>query len=499
MSRPVLLGLAGAGLFIAALDAYVVVTLLPAMVGDVGLTIEHFERATPIVTGFLAGYVVAMPLLGAYSDVRGRVPVYAVCMAGFAVGSAMTATAGLWDFAGLPWLVAGRFIQGVGGGGLVPLSLALAADLYRDRTRAYALGSVAAVQEAGSVFGPLYGAALAAAAAGAGGWRFAFWLNLPLAAICTAGLTAGTRRSELPSGAASSSIDWLSAALLGVGLGLLVLALYPDDPEHRATNELLVPVGLGAVAALALYGWRQLGRLEPLIPRELLRSRTFAGATAANVLIGAALIVALVDVPILGRLVFNLDELGSGLLLTQFLIGVPVGALAGGLLAARLGERATAAVGIVLAAIAFLQMSGWRADELTLHAGPLRQADIALAICGLGFGVVIAPLTASVLALTRGQSHGLATSLVVLARTMGMLVGLSALTAFGLHRFHQILGSPVLTDPDLRTRIKHLEELVAAAFLQEYREIFVIAAALCLLAALVIAFALRPARMSGDT
>jgi len=499
LSRPVLLGLAGAGLFIAALDAYVVVTLLPAMVGDVGLTIEHFERATPIVTGFLAGYVVAMPLLGAYSDVRGRVPVYAVCMAGFAVGSAMTATAGLWDFAGLPWLVAGRFIQGVGGGGLVPLSLALAADLYRDRARAYALGSVAAVQEAGSVFGPLYGAALAAAAAGAGGWRFAFWLNLPLAAICTAGLTAGTRRSELPSGAASSSIDWLSAALLGVGLGLLVLALYPDDPEHRATNELLVPVGLGAVAALALYGWRQLGRLEPLIPRELLRSRAFAGATAANVLIGAALIVALVDVPILGRLVFNLDELGSGLLLTQFLIGVPVGALAGGLLAARLGERATAAVGIVLAAIAFLQMSGWRADELTLHAGPLRQADIALAICGLGFGVVIAPLTASVLALTRGQSHGLATSLVVLARTMGMLVGLSALTAFGLHRFHQILGSPVLTDPDLRTRIKHLEELVAAAFLQEYREIFVIAAALCLLAALVIAFALRPARTSGDT
>src|SRR5437879_2224486 len=158
------------------------------MMGDVGLTIERLEQGTPIVTGFLAGHVVAMPLLGAYSDVRGRVPVYAVCMAGFAVGSAMTATAGLWDFAGLPWLVAGRFIQGVGGGGLVPLSLALAADLYRDRTRAYALGSVAAVQEAGSVFGPLYGAALAAAAASAGGWRFVFWSNLPLAALCTAAL-----------------------------------------------------------------------------------------------------------------------------------------------------------------------------------------------------------------------------------------------------------------------------------------------------------------------
>jgi hypothetical protein len=112
---------------------------------------------------------------------------------------------------------------------------------------------------------------------------------------------------------------------------------------------------------------------------------------------------------------------------------------------------------------------------------------------------VIAPLTAAVLALTRGESHGLATSLVVIARTMGMLIGLSALTAFGLYRFHQILGTPVLTDPDLRERVKHLERLVAAAFLQEYREIFLIAAGLCLAAAVLIAFALRPARTSGGT
>ncbi|TMC80162.1 MAG: MFS transporter, partial [Chloroflexi bacterium] len=157
MNRRVLLALAGAGLFVAALDAYVVVTLLPAMMGDVGLTIERLEQGTPIVTGFLAGYVVAMPLLGAYSDVRGRVPVYVACMAAFAAASVVTATAGLWDFAGLPWLVAGRFIQGLGGGGLVPLSLALAADLYRGQSRTLALGSVAALQEAGSVFGPIYG------------------------------------------------------------------------------------------------------------------------------------------------------------------------------------------------------------------------------------------------------------------------------------------------------------------------------------------------------
>jgi len=498
-SRRLVLGLAGAGLFAAALDAYVVVTLLPAMTGDVGVTIENFEQATPIVTGFLAGYVVAMPLLGAYSDARGRIPVFVACLAAFALGSVITATSGLWTFAGLPWMVAGRFVQGIGGGGLVPLALALAADLYRGRSRTIALGSVAGLQEAGSVLGPIYGATVSAAAAGAGGWRFVFWLNVPLAAACALGLLATARRVEGAAGVAASTIDWAGALLLGAGLGALVFALYPDDPEHRALNALFIPAGLIAVVLLAAYGWRQVRQLEPLIPRELLRSRAFIGVTAANVLIGAALIVTLVDVPILGRLVFNLEALDSGLLLTQFLVGVPFGAVAGGFLAARLGNRVTGAAGVVVSAIAFGQMSTWSANELSLHLGPIRQADVALALCGLGFGLVIAPLTAGVLALTRGESHGLATSLVVLARTMGMLVGLSALTAFGLYRFHQILGTPVVSDPDLRDRVKHLEQLIGAAFLQEYREIFLIAAGLCLVAAAIIAFALRPARTNGGT
>jgi MFS family permease len=495
--RAVLLGIAGAGLFIAALDAYVVVTLLPSMIADVGLTIDRFEQATPIVTGFLGGYVVAMPLLGAYSDARGRAPVYAACMAAFVAGSVITATSGLWNLPGIQWMIAGRVLQGLGGGGLVPLSLALAADLYQGSSRTLALGWVAGLQEAGSVFGPLYGASLALLASSVGGWRFVFWLNVPLAALCAAGLVIATRRStSAASSRTSASIDWISAALLGLGLGLVVVALYPDDPDHRATSAYLLPAGLASVIVLALYGWRQVRRLEPLVPRELLRSRSFIGAAVSNLLIGAALMVALVDVPVLGRLVFNLDQLGSGLLLSRFLAGVPVGAVLGGWLAGKMsgrmsgkisgqtGGRLVAVAGILLSAGAFLQMSTWPANELSLSVGPVRQADIALFVCGLGFGVVIAPLTAAVLALTRDQSHGLATSLVVLARTMGMLVGLSALTAFGLYRFHQILGTPALTG-DLKARVDQLAKLVAAAFLQEYREIFTAAAVMCALTALV--------------
>lgn len=490
--RPLLLGLAGAGLFLAALDAYVVVTLLPAMTADVGLTIENLEQAAPIVTGFLGGYVVAMPLLGAYSDARGRAPVYAGCMAIFALGSAITATAGLWDFARLPWMVAGRVLQGVGGGGLVPLSLALAADLYPTARRTLALGSLAGLQEAGSVLGPLYGATLAAATTAVGGWRFVFWLNIPLAAVCAAGLLLGSRKAAASSNPRGGKIDWTSAALLGLGLGLLVIALYPDDPEHRAIGAFFVPAGAGSLVVLAVYVWRQYGRLTPLIPSELLRSRGFIGSTVANLLVGGALMVVLVDVPVLGRLVFGQDQLGSGLLLTRFLIGVPVGAVLGGWLAGRLGGRLTATAGLAIATAAFLQMSGWQSNELSLRIGPFARTDVALGACGLGFGMVIAPLAAAVLDRTRGENHGLASSLVVLARTMGMLIGLSVLTAFGLYRFHQILGTPNLTEPDLHTRLDHLARLVSAAFLQEYREIFTIAAGLCVVAALVVVLTLGP-------
>ncbi|MEA2629068.1 MAG: hypothetical protein QOJ10_1528 [Chloroflexota bacterium] len=499
--RALLLGLAGAGLFVAALDAYLVVTLLPAMISDVGLTIDRFEQATPIVTGFLCGYVIAMPLLGAYSDVRGRAPVYAICVAVFAAGSAVTATAGLLNVPGMPWLVTGRVLQGLGGGGLVPLSLALAADLYGNGGRAVALGAVSGLQEAGSVFGPLYGATIAAAASALGGWRFVFWLNLPLAATCGLGLLVASRNTtKAPArqeSAQESAVDWRSASLLGLGLGLLVLALYPDDPTQRATNGLVIPLGILSLLVLVFYGRRQVRSLEPLIPRDLLRSRRFLGVCGANLIIGAALMVALVDVPILGRLVFNLDQLASGLLLTQFLLGVPVGAVIGGLLAGRVGGRTTAVLGMLCSAAAFVQMSGWQAGELALRLGPIRPADIALGACGLGFGIVIAPLTAAVLDLTRAQNHGLASSLVVLARVMGMLIGLSALTAFGLFRFRQILGTPLLTDPDVRARVDHLARLVAAAFLQEYREIFTIAAGLCVLAALVILLTLGRAPAQG--
>ncbi len=168
--RPrLLLGLASVAVAFAAADTYVVVLALPEMMNAVGVPIDQLQRAAPIVSGFLLGYVAMLPLIGRIADLRGRVPVLVAALVVFAAGSLITALA--YD---MPSMVTGRFLQGVGGGGLVPATLALVADLYPADRRGVPLGVVSAVQEIGSVLGPLFGAVVLAFA----DWRVIFAINL---------------------------------------------------------------------------------------------------------------------------------------------------------------------------------------------------------------------------------------------------------------------------------------------------------------------------------
>jgi MFS family permease len=496
---------------LAAADTYVVVLALPDMMAGVGLGIDALQEATPIISGFLLGYIAVLPLIGRLSDLVARQRILLACLSLFVVGSAITAVS-----VELPVLVGGRVLQGIGGGGLVPATLALVADLWPPERRGMPLGVVGGVQELGSVLGPLLGAAVLAVA----DWRAIFWLNVVLGIVIAVVLTltggpdarprlrvlptvlgltalgsglltlvaptslatdvtlgipfvpfAGTGRLATPMGVltivlllatlatlatsarapvASGSflavlrqVDLLGAFCIAVALGCLVLTFASADPAREVVGPwgwALVPLGL---VALAAYIWRHRTAREPLVPRGLLTTRgasRVAPALLVSVLVGVALVAIVVDVPVLARLTMTGSQTTAALLLVRFLVAVPVGALAGGWLLQRLGPAIVAAAGLVLAGAGLLVMSGWGLGSLQSWS-----TTPVLTLAGLGLGLALAPVNAAALASAPHDAHGVVSSLVVLARMVGMVVGLALLTAIGLHRFYVAVAA--LPDP----------------------------------------------------
>jgi MFS family permease len=581
-----LLTLAAVAVAFAAADTYVVVLALPDMLGSVGYSSEELQRAAPIISGFLLGYVAMLPLIGRIADLRGRVPVLVAAMVVFALGSLVTALS--YD---MPSMVAGRFLQGLGGGGLVPATLALVADLYPAERRAVPLGIVSAVQEAGSVIGPLFGAVVLAVA----DWRAIFLINLAVGLVLAAGLKvlpsvvgqdalpavrggappaveegadpvveegalarvskpppdfagaflllitlaagalvfvrpsqllrdltwgqlfipfAGDGRWLTPIGAVAMAAallflvrcatarrplvdlpgwwrsmreaDLLGAVYLAVALGGVILAFATADPAV----ELFADQGwwyLGASAVSAVAFVVHIRSAErPLVPRGALRATPAWGAVLVSFFVGAALIAAVVDIPVFARTTIYRDsQLDAALVLVRFLIALPVGAVIGGYLTRRFGAGPVAAVGMLMSAGGFLWMTSWEME--TLHHF---DANIPLVLCGFGFGLALPPINAAILASTADDVHGLASAFVVVGRMVGMLVGISALTAIGLRRFYAAQEDnplpPAREVCEGRSRCKAFSDLIAGQGIPQEHTVFA-GAAVCAIVAAVLA------------
>lgn len=487
---------AGTAVLLASLDAYVVVTILTDIIHDLGIPINELQRATPIITGYLLAYIAAMPLLGQLSDRLGRTRVLQGSLAAFALGSAVSALAG-----SLPVLVGARVFQGAAAGALLPVTFAVVGDLWEEHDRQVPLGLVGSVQELGSVLGPLYGALLAAAI----GWRGLFWVNLPLSAVAIA-IVGRTKPGRGPT--PGRKVDLLGGLLLAAGLALVIIGLYNPNPSQGV----LPSWGLWAVAGgvLLLAGfvvWERRAPVRLLTPAPG-RVAPFSAALGTSFLSGAALMVTLVDVPLVAETILGDGSLGAALLLLRFLVALALGAALGGYFARRLGDRQVAFGGLLVAAAGYLLMAHWPIDVLGPHYGigalGLPRADVDLVIAGLGLGVVVAPLASVVLRASTAGDHGAASAGVVAARMTGMLVGIGALAAWGLHRFNGLtanLAPPLISGTPSASSAAALAAYEAAlkmALHTEYSEIFLITAAICLGGALcAVALGARPKAGSG--
>ncbi|MFD4326292.1 MFS transporter [Nocardioides sp. NPDC058538] len=554
------LWLAAIAVAFAAADTYVVVLALPDMMAGVGLSIEELQRAAPLISGFLLGYVAVLPLIGRLADLLGHLPVLVGGLVVFAFGSFLTALS--WDLAAM---VVGRFFQGLGGGALVPATLALVAALYPAERRGVPLGLVSAVQELGSVLGPLIGAAVLAVA----DWRAIFVLNLVVGAILASAIRQMGRSGAVPDGPSrpdlialllllvagaafvllaieptalvqdltwgalyvpaagetrwltplglvtiiatlaslvkcglrpnvrrllgriAAEVDILGALLLSFALAGVILAFATADPEVAVFSEQGTWYLIAGGLALLGFVFHLRRAQDPIVPRGAFARTPAWGSVLISFFVGAALVAALIDVPLFARTtIYGDSQLKAALVLLEFLVALPVGAVLGGFLTRRLPAGVIAGGGMLLAAVAFVLMARWDADALRSLS-----ATVVLVAGGLGFGLALAPVNAAILATTEQSMHGLTTSFTVVARMVGMLVGISALTTIGLRSYYAAQAdlpslSSVCTDGGMCEDYQDL--LIGAAIAQEHT-VFAGAAVCAGIAALLSVVLLRGA------
>ena len=537
--------------FLTALDQTVVVTALPKIIVDLSISPEQLDRAAWIVSGYLLGFIIAMPLMGRISDMYGRRAVFLICLGIFAFGSLFCGLAtnlgntvdisflqhiGINvsapnDFSdpnalspSLVWLVSARFVQAIGGGALIPVAMAIAGDFYGEKQRGLALGLIGMVTETGGVLGPLYGAVIVQTL----GWQAIFYLNLPIVAILAfavwrlipsgAGYQPATQVGAINRAPTNRGrIDFLGTLLLGASLLCLSLGLSQEaitattgvpNPNQSPiqNNPWLIGASLLLLAAFiglelfierrgAIYrahvrregnaetAGRTASRLRkqvlPIVELSVFLRAAFSASSLVSLLVGGALISAMVDIPFFIITVVGGDPLYAGLALLRLTALIPVGAIVGGLLCPRITCRATAVIGLLLTALGFMLMHLWPIDVNWI------EITTSTVICGFGFGLVIAPIGTTAINTVSNSQMGMASSVVTVLRMVGMIIGLAALTSWGLGRFHSIIVTfkpPAGVSPFSKAFQDALAKFGTSAGHDVYTSIFLAAGILCLVA-----------------
>lgn len=443
---------------LAAADLTAVSTLLPKIIVDLEVPLpDGLNDAAWVVSAYLIGSIVTLPLSGRLSDRWARRPVFAGCLAIFALGSigaALAPTLGV--------LIIARAVQALGAGAMVPVTMALATDLLPQRHWAPAFGIIGAVDTAGWAIGPLYGAFFVQL----WDWRAVFWINAPLAALIAI-VTWRTLRDLRPS-AATQPIDWPGVLVFTVGLialnwGLSRLGESTNAGVGLAQQSLplaqAAPWLFGSLGLFGVFAWLERRSAAPFLRARWLARKSVLAASLANIIFGMLLVITTVNVPLFINATtpqnsLSLDEFVRATARTSgFMLGAMTALMTlfsplGGWLASRVGSRLIITAGAIASAAGFWLMRGWTPET----ARWLMASQLALV--GLGFGLLIAPIAAIIIRAAPPSERGLASSLVLLIRLSGMSIGLSALTAWSLSRFRAIAAPYSITElPQVIDRI----------------------------------------------
>ena len=389
--------------FMAAVEATIVATAMPSIVGTLG----GFDLYGWVFAAYLLASSVTIPIYGKLADLHGRKPIFFLGAVIFLAGSTLCGFA-----TNMVSLASCRALQGLGAGSILPLAFTIVADIYPARERAGAQAVISVVWGMAAVAGPLLGAFLVSTL----GWPFVFWVNLPVGAAAM--LFMGLFFTETAPHQARK-IDVGGALLLACGSGALVLALL----EMHALGWLAAPLlGLAALL-LGLLARHERRAAEPMVPLHLWRNRTILVVNLASLPIGAMMMGVSAFLPPYVQGVMGRSTLIAGVSLAAMSIGWSAASPLAARLMHRTSYRAnaiTGGLGMVAGALLLLLM---RPDSGALWAAA------GAGLMGIGLGFAINTFTIAAQGAVGPADRGVATSSTVFTRAIGQCFGTALLGA----------------------------------------------------------------------
>jgi EmrB/QacA subfamily drug resistance transporter len=396
------------GILLAALNQTIVATALPHIVSDLG-GLDHYSW---VFSAYMLGSTITVPLYGKLSDIYGRRPFFVLAIVLFMAGAVVSGTA-----VSMGQLIAGRAVQGLGAGGLVPLSMAVIGDLVAPRERGKWQGVTGAVIGVASIIGPATGGWISDNAS----WRWAFFVSLPFGLLALAVVFVGFR---IEPEHRDHSVDYIGAALLTAGVSAGLLATVWGGSQYPWLSLQVMGLYVGAAILLGAFVRHERRAPDPILPLELFRNRTFAAAQAALFMVGAAMFATIMFTPLFVQGVLGRSATNSGAVLTPLILGLIGASIIAGQVTSRTGRYK----GLLLA------------SPLVLGAGLLLMTRLGagstsgemtrdMIVVGIGIGLGMQTFVLVVQNAVPQSVMGVATAATQFSRLIGATIGVTVMGA----------------------------------------------------------------------
>ncbi len=469
-------------MLLASLSQTVLSSALPTIVGE----LHGVEQMTWVITAYMLASTVMMPVYGKLGDVLGRKPLLVAAIVTFVLGSVV---GGLAD--SMPVLIVGRVVQGLGGGGLMILSQAAIADVVPARDRGKYVGILGGVFAFSSVAGPLLGGWLTEGP----GWRWTFWLNIPLGLFAVIAVVALLHLPQRPRSKAPPKHDYAGMAVLGIATTFIVLTGTWGGSTYAWGSVQMLGLVTGAIVSSVLFLFIEQRAAEPVMPLLLFKERNFNLTTLAALLTSIVMFGTIAYIPTYLQMAEGYDATTAGLLMIPMMASLMTTSIIVGHAVTRTGR--TKVLPIVGAVV--LTIGVWLLSTTTIDTH-IAMICISLGVMGVGLGASMQILTLVVQNSFPHRMVGTATAANNYFRQVGGSVGSAVVGAVFASRLTQFIndrlpdgtGSPDGASSLTPALVKSFPDEIRIPIVESYNEalmpIFVFMIPLAIAAAVILLF-----------